>query len=62
MPKKVVKDIQINGKDAVKGERMTKGSKWKLTATTGKERTFNGTLLGTHNIGNVRIAIFDVPK
>lgn len=62
MPKKIVRDIQIKGKKAAKGERMTTGRGWKLAATTGKKRVFSGTLLGTHNMGNVRIAIFSVPK
>lgn len=62
MQKRVVRDIEIKGKKAVKGERMTTGRGWKLAATTGKKRIFAGTLLGTYNMGSTRIAIFSVPK
>ncbi len=62
MQKKTVRDIEIKGKKAIKGERMTTGRGWKLAATTGRKRVFSGTLLGTYNIGSSRIAIFSVPK
>ncbi len=62
MQKKIVRDIEIKGKKAAKGERMTTGRGWKLAATSGKKRVFSGTLLSTHNLGNTRIAIFTVPK
>lgn len=45
-----------------KGTRMTRGKAWELTATKGDKRMFKGTLLGTHNLGQKRIAIFSVPK
>jgi hypothetical protein len=41
---------------------MTKGSRWKLTASKGKQREFTGTLLGTFNMGAKRVALFSVPK
>lgn len=55
-------EITIKGKKAAKGEKMTKGSKWRLVATAGKKRVFNGTLRETINIGKTRLAIFTVPK
>lgn len=54
-------DITIKGKKTNKGERMTKGTGWRLAKITGRQRTFVGTLLETINIGNNRIAIFSVP-
>ena len=54
--------ITIQGKKAKRGERMTKGTGWRLAATTGKKRVFIGTLLETINMGSKRIAIFSVPK
>lgn len=45
-----------------RGKRMTKGKGWTLTAKLGNKRKFYGTLLGTHNLGARRIAIFSVPK
>jgi hypothetical protein len=45
-----------------RGERMTVGTGWKLAATKGKKRVFNGTLIDTVNKGDIRIAIFSVPK
>ena len=55
-------EITIHGKRAKKGIRMTKGTRWRLAAVTGKERAFIGTLLTTINMGSKRIAIFSVPK
>ncbi len=55
-------DITIRGVKAPKGAKMTKGSSWRLVATKGRQRVFNGTLLQTINIGNRRLAIFSVPK
>jgi hypothetical protein len=55
-------DITIKGEKAKKGERMTKGSGWRLAITRGKKRVFVGTLLETLNRGKERIAIFSVPK
>jgi hypothetical protein len=55
-------DVTIRGQKAKKGERMTKGSGWRLATTKGKRRVFVGTLLQTFNIGTRRIAIFSVPK
>lgn len=54
--------ITTKGTKPKKGERMTPGSGWKLAATKGSKRVFNGTLIGTVNWGNVRLAIFSVPK
>jgi hypothetical protein len=55
-------EITIKGKRAKKGERMTKGTGWRLAKITGKKRVFVGTLIETINIGKNRIAIFSVPK
>ena len=55
-------DITIKGKKAKRGERMTGGNGWRLVTIKGKKRVFVGTLLGTVNKGNTRIAIFSVPK
>jgi hypothetical protein len=55
--------IYIKGKRAKKGERMNKGTRWRLAKITGpKTRVFVGTLRETINIGSVRLAIFTVPK
>ena len=45
-----------------RGKKMTKGSGWKLEATSGRKRVFKGTLLKTINFGSKRLAIFSVPK
>ena len=55
-------EISIKGKKAPKGAKMTKGSGWRLVATTGQKRVFAATLLQTINMGSKRIAIFSVPK
>jgi len=55
-------DITIKGQKAKRGERMTKGSGWRLAIVKGKKRVFVGTLLETINRGKERIAIFSVPK
>ncbi len=55
-------EITIKGEKAKRGERMTKGSGWRLAATTGRKRIFAGSLLTTINMGNKRLAIFSVPK
>jgi len=55
-------EITIKGKKAKRGERMTKGSGWRLAPTKGATRVFVGTLLETINRGKERIAIFSVPK
>ena len=55
-------DITIKGQKAKRGERMTKGSGWRLAIIKGKKRVFVGTLLETINRGKERIAIFSVPK
>ena len=55
-------EITIQGNKAKKGERMTKGSGWRLAIVRGKKRVFVGTLLETINRGKERIAIFSVPK
>jgi hypothetical protein len=54
--------IQIMGKKAKRGDRMTKGNSWRLAVLKGKKRIFVGTLLETINMGNRRLAIFSVPK
>jgi len=55
-------DIIIKGKKAAKGEKMTKGTGWRLATSKGKKRVFVATLLETVNKGGIRIAIFSVPK
>ncbi len=55
-------EITIQGKKARKGQRMTKGTGWRLVAMKGQERIFAGTLLDTINMGAKRLAIFSVPK
>jgi len=55
-------EISIKGQKARKGERMTKGTGWRLAIVRGRKRVFVGTLLHTMNFGNKRIAIFSVPK
>jgi hypothetical protein len=55
-------NITFSGEKAKKGERMTKGSGWRLAVIKGDKRVFVGTLLETINLGNKRIAIFSVPK
>jgi hypothetical protein len=55
-------DIIIKGQKAKRGERMTKGTGWRLAIITNKKRVFVGTLLETINRGKERIAIFSVPK
>jgi hypothetical protein len=57
-----VVQITIQGQKAKKGERMRRGQGWRLAPTIGKPRVFIGTLLGTHNIGGKRIAVFSVPS
>ncbi len=55
-------EITIKGKKARRGERMTKGTGWRLAKISGRKRVFVGTLLETINMGSRRIAIFSVPK
>jgi hypothetical protein len=58
-------EITIDGrkiKGAARGERMTGGRGWRLIPSNGKIRTFKGTLLKTVNSGDMRTAIFSVPK
>lgn len=55
-------EITIRGQKAKKGERMTKGTGWRLATTKGRKRVFAGTLLETINLGRKRLAIFNVPK
>lgn len=54
--------VIIQGTSAKAGERMTKGSGWRLATTKRKTRVFAATLRETINIGSVRLAIFTVPK
>jgi hypothetical protein len=58
----MAKRITIEGEKAPRGERMSKGTGWRLAATKGRKRIFVATLLHTINTGNKRIAIFSVPK
>lgn len=55
-------EITIKGTKAPNGAKMTKGSGWRLVTTKGKKRVFAATLLQTFNIGNKRLAVFNVPK
>jgi len=55
-------EITIHGKKAKRGERMTKGTGWRLAKVSGRKMVFVGSLLETINIGTSRIAIFSVPK
>jgi hypothetical protein len=55
-------EITIQGKKAARGERMTKGTGWRLAKVSGRKRIFVGTLKETINMGSRRIAIFSVPK
>jgi hypothetical protein len=50
------------GTKIVRGAKMTPGRGRKLMPETGGKRAFKGTLLKTPNIGDVRLAIFSVPK
>ena len=45
-----------------KGKKMTKTGGYKISTTKGRQRSFRGTLLKTFNVGNLRLAIFSVPK
>ena len=54
--------ITIKGKKSRKGEKMTKGTGWRLAVVRGRKRVFVATLLETINMGSKRIAIFSVPK
>jgi len=45
-----------------RGKRMTKTGHYDILTTKGKTRKFIGTLLKTFNVGNLRLAIFRVPK
>lgn len=58
----MVSEITIRGKKAKRGERMTKGTFWRLARVRGQNLVFVGTLLETINMGRRRIAIFSVPK
>ncbi len=42
--------------------RLTKGLGWRIESTKGKKRAFRGMLIETINSGEVRLAIFSVPK
>lgn len=54
--------LTIKGKKPAKGVRMTKATRWRLAAVTGRNRVFVATLLHTFNFGSKRLAIFSVPK
>ena len=53
---------KVLGQNVRKGEKMTKGSRWRLVAQSGRKRAFAGTLLTTFNLGHRRVAVFSVPK
>ncbi len=56
-------EITIKGEKAKRGERMTRGSGWRLAIVKGKKRIFVGTLLRTFNLDTKkRLALFSVPK
>jgi hypothetical protein len=52
----------VAGTKLKRGERMTPGTGWKLVHKGAAERAFNATLKGTVNVGEARLAIFQVPK
>ena len=53
----------VAGVSVAKGTKMTRGTGWKLVHTGALgERAFVGTLKSTVNVGDVRLAIFNVPK
>jgi hypothetical protein len=54
--------ITVKGQRPRKGKKMTKVTRWRIVAVTGKKRVFIGTLLKTINFGKKRIAIFSVRK
>ena len=60
--KRPITEISIHGEKAPRGARMTPGKSWRLAVIKGKKRIFVGTLLGTYNVGKMRIAVFSVPK
>jgi hypothetical protein len=56
-------EITIKGEKAKRGERMTRGSGWRLAIVRGRKRIFVGTLLQTFNLDTKkRLAVFSVPK
>lgn len=54
--------ITVGGKKPRRGKHLTKASRWRIVAVTGRKRTFVGTLIQTVNVGKVRLAVFKVPK
>jgi hypothetical protein len=61
MQKKKVR--KVAGVAVRKGEKMTLGTGWKLVHDGANgERVFVGTLKATVNLGELRIAVFSVPK
>jgi hypothetical protein len=54
------KEIVFTSTQALRGERMTKGTWRMLNTSNGK--FFKGSLVDTINMGNKRLAIFSVPK
>ena len=59
---KISPELTIRGTKARRGDRMTRGKGWRLVVIKGRKRVFVATLLGTHNLGDKRIAVFSVPK
>jgi hypothetical protein len=59
----VKKTRKVAGVPVRKGEKMTLGKGWKLVHDGANgERAFVATLKSTVNLGDVRLAIFSVPK
>ena len=53
----------VAGVSLAKGEKMTLGTGWKLVHKgASRERAFVGTLKSTVNVGDLRLAIFSIPK
>ncbi len=61
MARKKASAKKTTAKKATRGIRITKGSKWTLTARAGKKRHFLATVLDTFVIGGKRIALLSVP-
>ncbi len=57
---KKLRKIGFTSTQALRGERMTKGTWRMLNISNGK--FFKGSLVDTINMGNKRLAIFSVPK
>ena len=58
----MARSISVSGKATRKGAKLTKNSRWRLVAVSGRKRDFPAWLVATVNRGNVRLAVFSVPK